>query len=85
MEPKALVKESNLISPSLLYKKEAQLTTSYSSIGTGISKVMPPQIDLWQLLTLLRYNRKSRNRRIKKQRRYEVPSTSVPNVFGYQL
>ncbi len=69
MEPKALVKDINLISPSFLYKKEAQLTTSSSRTATRISKVTPPQIDLWQLLN----------------ENLVVPSTSVRNIFGYRL
>jgi len=51
MEPKALVKEPTRIFFSLINKKEAQLTTSSGSATTPIWRVMPPPIDLWQLLT----------------------------------
>jgi hypothetical protein len=48
---KDLVKESEIIVPSLLKKKEAQLTTSSGSTTTPIWRVMPSPTDLWQLLT----------------------------------
>jgi hypothetical protein len=51
MEPKDLVKEPKIIFLSLLNKKEAQLTTFSGSTTTSIWRVMPPPIDLWQLLT----------------------------------